>query len=166
MAEEGVTGGASVDDALNQLEGGGDGGEITPGGSTKDVIGGNWEQYKTWRIDIKSAVAQKEERAAKVEACKGLSIFVAFLVCYITMLKLQLNVESAYVMEEGMRSSLLGLSSGFTVDATVGSPMPDGSATLTGTLSDDVDWDTVTDAVYFWDWVTGAIVPAVYSNAK
>jgi hypothetical protein len=63
-------------------------------------------------------------------------------------------------MEEGMRSSLTELSTGFILNAQ-SSAAADGTATISGGLSSDVDWDTVVNAPYFWDWVTGAIVPAV-----
>jgi hypothetical protein len=43
------------------------------------------------------AAVQVEARAEKVQACKGLSVFLVFLLCYVTMLKLQLNIEDAYV---------------------------------------------------------------------
>ena len=95
-------------------------------------------------------------------ACKGLSVFLLFLLCYVTMLKLQLNIEDSYVMEEGMRSSLQGLSTGFTIDATLDTQ----TSGISGSLADDVSWDAVVDASYFWDWVTSAIVPAVYNNNK
>jgi hypothetical protein len=63
-------------------------------------------------------------------------------------------------MEEGMRSSLLELSTGNSLQAQ-STPAADGTATITGGLSSDVNWDAVVNAPYFWDWVTGAIVPAV-----
>ena len=55
---------------------------VSPGRSVRGVL---------------QAAVQVEARAEKVQACKGLSVFLVFLLCYVTMLKLQLNIEDAYV---------------------------------------------------------------------
>jgi hypothetical protein len=111
------------------------------------TVGGHWSELKEWKLDIKHAVEQNNERAEKKQACLGLSIFIAFLLCYVAMLKLQLNVEDSYVMEEGMRSSLSELSTGFSVEAT-STPSADGTSSINGQLSDDLDWDQVVNAPY------------------
>jgi hypothetical protein len=46
---------------------------------------------------VMQAAEMIEEREKKGQACKGLLVFLLFLGCYVSMLKLQLNIEDAYV---------------------------------------------------------------------
>ena len=110
--------------------------------------------YSGWVINVADTLDRLEKRALKFEAFRGLSFFMVFFIIYVVMVNAQLNTSASFVLEEGLRSTIKGLSTGVQVDET------------TGVYQQDISWENMHGVEDFWDWIVRACVPAIYTRMK
>ena len=112
--------------------------------------------YRDWNINVVSAMDLMDKRNQKYNSCLGFVLFMLFAGVYVTLINEQLNTQSSFQIEEGLRSYMEGISTG------VGSS---GTGADRVTLQ-DVDWEGLTSIPRLWEWLIRAVVPAIYGTTK
>eukprot|EP01052_Picozoa_sp_SAG31_P027735 SAG31_NODE_2620_length_5364_cov_27.556315_3_plen_194_part_00 len=93
--------------------------------------------YDEWVCNLESSLNRLEQRQTKFDAFRGFSFFLFFFFVYVSLVSIQLNVETAFYIEEGLRSNLIALNTG-------GEILPD------GTVLPDISYDSISSAPDLW----------------